>query len=441
MRAKLKKKIIGFALLTVILAVALGVCMGYTEKIDIQLGLAYYKNFPVVINSGDSVPDGAVTASELKVHSIDVGQADCTIIEFPDDKTMIIDGADRDTAGKNAILNYITTNLSTDFKYFDYAILTHPDADHCGSFDDVLSAYPARIFYRPNVLSTYKGFTDPGESDLLGTLSSKNKKDTAVYKNIIEVAYKSTADFTPEVRVLNPENTDYDISGGEGASKYTFTFYSPLSTSYGDWNDYSPIMVLNYGSFNMVFTGDAEEKNETEFANRVGSAATDGVDDKYDTFTDEFCANIIKAGHHGSSTSSQQSYLEIMLAGDSVADTRVIVSCGEGNSYGHPHAEALARYYALGISESNVLRTDVLGTLEFSANINASGESALYYGETKIASGTVSGDTIVYQKRLIYSHYIGSTKVNFVIVGWGAYAVVLVVGVLYLAVSSKQRKR
>jgi competence protein ComEC len=93
------------------------------------------------------------------VHFLDVGQGDCSIIRLPDGKTVIIDAGDTKTANKTKILNYIETNFG--IEYFDYAIVTHTDSDHCGGIKDVLTAYPAKTVYRPNVLAIRAGFTDP----------------------------------------------------------------------------------------------------------------------------------------------------------------------------------------------------------------------------------------------------------------------------------------
>ena len=65
-------------------------------------------------------------------------------------------------------------------------------------------------------------------------------------------------------------------------------------------------------------------------------------------------ADVFKAAHHGSSTSNTQAFL------DAVRPQAVVVSCGAGNSYGHPHSEALAAFATVG---AHVYRTDTEGTI------------------------------------------------------------------------------
>ena len=127
--------------------------------------------------------------------------------------------------------------------------------------------------------------------------------------------YAATDAFTPEVRVTDPADDSQTISGGDGENAYTYTFYSPLSHKYGttstvDWNEYSPIMILEYRGFKFALSGDAEKKNEAEFVAKVEAAKTDGITDKYDAFTDDYTVNLVKAGHHGSRTSTSQGYLD-----------------------------------------------------------------------------------------------------------------------------------
>ena len=84
-------------------------------------------------------------------------------------------------------------------------------------------------------------------------------------------------------------------------------FYSPLSPSYNDNNNYSPIMIVNYGDKSITLTGDAETKNESEFV----QAANKG-EGKFSIFTDSYSVDVIKLGHHGSRTSSSEDFLEVM---------------------------------------------------------------------------------------------------------------------------------
>ena len=108
---------------------------------------------------------------------------------------------------------------------------------------------------------------------------------------------------------------------------------------YGDnANDYSVGILLEHGENRFLLTGDAEEDSEADMLDN-------GID---------LSADVLKAAHHGSRTANTEAFLE------RVNPEYVVISCGEGNSYGHPHAEVLNRIREMGIK---VFRTDEEGTV------------------------------------------------------------------------------
>ena len=145
-------------------------------------------------------------------------------------------------------------------------------------------------------------------------------------------------------------------------------------------------MILNYRGFIFAMSGDAEKKNEEEFVRRTVDARTDGVEDKYDLFTDEFTVNVVKAGHHGSRTSTSQAYIDTITTEAGAAAAYYIISCGEDNKYGHPHPETLDRLGGMNVPESNILRTDVSGDLPFSVKIDSDGVYRMFYGDTQTSA-------------------------------------------------------
>lgn len=324
-------------------------------------------------------------SGSLSVHFVNVGQGDCCIIELPDGKTAIIDGAENKKVHEGQIQTFIDENLEG-LKYFDYAILTHPDSDHCGSLDYVLEKYPSRVCYRPNVEAVGTAsnpYTDPGKADLTADAVTK---DTDTYARAIAAMYATTADFESKVYVTDPSVAEQTIVGGSGEDRYVLNFYSPLSRKYSDWNEYSPITVLEYRGFKFAISGDAEKNNEREFCEKVAAAPTDGNDDKYDVFDDDFCVNVFKAGHHGSRTSSSQGFLDVMTTVEGAKDAYYVFSCNPvGNRYGHPHQEVLDRLTAMGVPEGNMLRTDKLGDLSFTVKFDGERYS-LFYGDIKTAA-------------------------------------------------------
>ena len=431
-----KKKILIIDIIAlIILAIVLGVSMVWSRDIELKLGLLYYvdadsvqKNDIVTLSDGvyaSAADDGA----GLYIHYVDVGQGDCTIIELPDGKTMIIDAGENKKNVETAIDGFISNTLGAEFRYFDYAILTHPDSDHCGSMDFVLNKYPARVSYRPNVQATNGSYVDPA-GDL------PKDKDTATYRTAIESMYTEIDGQPTVVYVTDPADENQTIIGED--NMYSFTFYSPLSEKYTDWNDYSPIMILSYNGFNFALSGDAEKANEAEFVAKVQAAPTDGVADKYDIFTDSYTVNAIKCGHHGSRTSTSQGYIDAITTPDGAKNAYYIISCGEGNSYKHPHSETLDRLKNMGVPEDNILRTDALGDITLSVRADANGVYNLYYGD-KATDAPVTTDpadkpeTEKKEQVLVYRK-VGSIKLTWGVVAWVVYAAIVVAAVVHIAI-------
>ena len=436
MNSEKKKIAIIDVLVLIVLAVVLGVSMAFSRDIELKLGLLYYAEVqeeaePEEDESGE---DGEIVDytkfPQLYVHFVDVGQGDCTIIELPDGKTMVIDGGENKKDVESAVQTFIDKTFSSDFKYFDYAILTHPDSDHCGSFDYILNKYPARVVYRPNVeaMGTEKNpYTDPGKADLK---SGAIEKSTGAYAAAVDAMYKEIDGKPNVVYVTDPSDEEQTIKGGEGDNAYSFTFYSPLSDNYGtkesdaSWNDYSPIMILEYKGFKFAMSGDAEEENLGEFVDKVQSAKTDGVTDKYDVFTDSYCVNVIKAGHHGSHNATTLDYLNAITTETGALGVYCVVSCGAGNSYKHPHQEALDRYRQIGVNESNILRTDLVGDITFSVHVDEQGVYKLYYGDKATKAPNLA---------LVYKT-IGSIELKWALVAWVIYAVLVIAAIVHIAV-------
>ena len=384
-------RILIVVLVGIILAVSVFM---FEDRIDSALGLktsSEQAEENVAQGDGEANPDsqgdaatGVIEKEDLNVHFVDVGQGDACIVELPDDKTMIIDGGDRDA--KDALLDYIEQNIKDDegntITYFDYAILTHTDADHCGSLDDVLLSYPAKNCYRPNVLSTYSGYTDP-DADMLS--ADCEGKSTKVYMEVLEAAYQSNPTVYINSYLLDPIVPE-GISEGEDGY-YSLSFYGPNSDSYNDSNNYSPIMVLEYEGEKFMLTGDCEKEGEAEFVEKVNAKSG-----KFAVFDDDYAVSVIKAGHHGSRTSTGEAFVEAITTPQSVQNTLIVISCGEGNSYGHPHQEKLDQFKAQGFKDENILRTDEKGSIVLSVRYDeASGEMRLFYGAGAMQKTPQSG--------------------------------------------------
>lgn len=235
----------------------------------------------------------------LEIHFMDVGQGDATLIR-QGNHAMLIDGGNNDqgTVLKSYLQYQGVENL-------DYVIGTHPDADHVGGLDVVLYKFSWDTVILPDL-----------------------QKDTKTYQEVLEVIEDKGK------KITYPEAGDvYTLGNAE------FTVISPTGEDYGEnWNDYSVGILLQFGENRFVFTGDAEEEAEQDM-----------IEEHVD-----LSADVLKAAHHGSDTANTMAFLE------EVRPTSVVISCGEGNSYGHPRAGAMNNFRSIG---AKVYRTDEQGTI------------------------------------------------------------------------------
>lgn len=249
--------------------------------------------------AGIQVKSKQTESNKLEVHYIDVGQGDATLIKCGD-AAMLIDAGENDKG--TLVQNYVKKQ---GIENLDYLIVTHPDSDHCGGADVIISKYDIDTVIMPDY-----------------------EKDTAAYRDVIKALdYK-------RYKVTDPVVGDsYEL--GEAR----FTIIAPNGSNYGEnSNNYSIGIILKHGDKKFVFTGDAEEDAEKDI-----------VDNKVD-----ISADVLKVGHHGSRTSSLQEFIE------AVGPEYAVISCGENNEYGHPHAATLN---TLRGGKVKVFRTDEQGSL------------------------------------------------------------------------------
>ena len=203
----------------------------------------------------------------MKVHFLNVGQADSTLITCGD-HAMLIDAGKNDD--KEPILNYIQNKAG--LTHLDYMIGTHPHEDHIGSMDSVIEAVSVDTVMLPNVTANTRTF-----QDVLTAIDEKGLFITV-----------------PEV------GETYSLGDA------SFTILGPVS-DYGDnLNDWSIALKITYGNTSFIFTGDAEADAE---ADMLGT----GLD---------LSADVYQVGHHGSRTSSSSALL------DAISPRYAVISCG-----------------------------------------------------------------------------------------------------------------
>ena len=301
--------------------------------------------------SATNVAQNGYSYGELFVHFVDIGQGDGIIVQFPNGQNMLID------AGPKSKVTQLTDYIdSLGITTFDYLIATHQDEDHIGGMPTVFDKYQVNYVFRPFVYSSYSS-GDLSSEDLPENFNDGNRAKTytcttKIYYEFLQSIvdercgwsfFNKDSDFTMDFTV---ENVDYSLS---------FDFLTPTSdiknVSYTDANDYSPIIILYYADYRIMFTGDAEKTTEKEFL------------DYYTDDISKFDVDLLKVGHHGSKTSSSQALIDIVRPEDSV------ISCGKGNKYKHPLTETLQRLADIG---SNIYRTDVQGTIILSVGKDGS---------------------------------------------------------------------
>ncbi len=253
----------------------------------------------------------STTSGITNVHFLDVGQGDSILI-CGSEKNVLIDGGER-SEGETVLENLEEFGVKT----IDCIIATHPHSDHIGGLVDVLE-YAAES---ENLTIKQVIVPDIPESDI---------PTSAVY-----------ADFLTGVdeNGLSVTFAEYQMTLDLGDS--IMTLYPPVSdANYSSLNDYSVCTSLVCGDISFFFTGDMETPEEYDL---LEGGYLSGVE-----------ATVLKAGHHGSSTSSSEELLA------QLNPKYVVISCGTKNSYGHPHQEALERFseYA-----NEIYRTDQQGTI------------------------------------------------------------------------------
>lgn len=234
---------------------------------------------------------------EMTIHFIDVGQGDATLLQGPNFTVLI----DTGTHTGNEVVPYLK---SQGVVSIDILIGTHEHADHIGQMDKVLKAFEVdEVWLAGNVQSTktFERVLDAIEESGAGYHEPRTGEEFQVGDLYIQVIHPS------------------DLTG--------------------NYNDDSIATRIQFGDIVLVFTGDTEKSGEQKILDR-------GYNIK---------AHILHVGHHGSTSSSTSAFL------DAVSPEIAVYSAGEGNAYGHPHAEIIERLKKRNIK---IYGTDIHGTVK-----------------------------------------------------------------------------
>lgn len=347
--AKQKQQIRSVAFLLVVAVIVCGVLF-YMDIAPFNFEIngdmfKYYSYTP--IRPSNSL--AGMNLSDFRLHVIDVNQGDCLLLQLPDGKNVLIDGAKKSDTIATGILNYLTSDViglkdANGVVTIDYVVLTHTDADHCGSLDDVIKSDKVNVLnvYRPMIMSKYAN--DPLKDYVIQNNYDYSTITTTVYSQFVEAVYNE-----------NGCNTFYNIGDvrltGTGYDLYffnpTYEMYQDITTA-ADKNNVSPVIILDVCGRRLALTGDADAEQEKNFIAQL-SDNNYGVDSSFGD------VDILKVAHHGGKESSTQAFLEV------VKPEYAIISVGEGNSYGHPRDEVIQRLAEVGCT--NIYRTDVSGSI------------------------------------------------------------------------------
>ena len=246
-----------------------------------------------------TTPPPIPEGDEVLVHIIDVGQGDAILVMTPDGNMLIDSG---ESTAREELIAYLEL---VNVKSFEYVVFTHPDSDHIGNADYVVENYSIKNIIMPDRVAT-----------------------TKTYDRMMDAIENSQANLI----IAEPGDEVY-------IGALLNTILAP-NDDYDDSNDASVVIKATFGETSIMLTGDAEKESETDMVKLYSKDILD--------------CDVLKVGHHGSRTSTSQDFL------DAVDPTIALISCGEGNKYGHPLPETLQRLEKKGIA---TYRTDIHGSI------------------------------------------------------------------------------
>lgn len=249
----------------------------------------------------------------LTVHYIDVGQADCALLECGG-QYMLIDGGNVNDS--SLVVSYLQKQGVQELAL---VVCTHAHEDHVGGLPGVLAVYPTNAVWSPT--RTY----------------SSNCFDDFVY-------YTDQQDLF----ITIPKPGDRF-----GLSNAQVTVLGPV-TAYADPNNTSIVLMVRFGENRFLFTGDMEKDAENDMLDA-------GADVK---------ADVLKMGHHGSETSTGYRFLY------AVDPTYAVISVGKGNTYGHPHDEPMSRLWDADVTVYRTDELGTIVAVSDGKNITFSWENA-----------------------------------------------------------------
>ncbi len=251
----------------------------------------------------------AKSSNILRTTMIDVGQGDAILVELPNGMNILVDAGMRNAknpSGDNRVTAFLSSKqIST----IDAFVITHPHADHMGGAAAVLNHCAIKNMYECNAIS---------KSQLVAEFEH-DVDSMHIHKEILYSGQQIVLDSNVRLYVFHPFHDSDSLQG--------------------NLNNHSVVIKLVYNKTSMLLCGDAEEPVEEDLTTSYGSFLH---------------TDVIKAGHHGSNTSSSIEFL------NSVHPKLALISVGNKNKFHHPSPKVMDRYDALGCKTE---RTDKHGAI------------------------------------------------------------------------------
>ncbi|MCR4407269.1 MAG: MBL fold metallo-hydrolase [Anaerolineae bacterium] len=269
-----------------------------------------------LIRSGTPTQPSLPQEGTLTVLFLDIGQGDSILVLSPNGHTMLIDGGN---SSKDADQVIVPTLKAHGYDRLDFLVATHPDQDHIGGLVAVLQEIPVKyaVFTgQEHTTQTYEAF-----------LEEVSRLKNAGQLTPVKARRGVALDFDPalKVEVLGPGD---DV------------------VQTGDTNNASVVIRLTYKAVSFVFTGDAEDDEESWILSQGGDVR----------------AQILKISHHGSKNGTGEAWLKAM------SPEVAVISVGADNRYGHPSSQVIER---LARRKIKIYRTDQQGTITVTTDGNS----------------------------------------------------------------------
>jgi len=240
----------------------------------------------------------AAAAAPLRLHFIDVGQGDSTLVECPNGQTLLIDAGSTSGRSPDEVQQYISRVLQPHGGDLDTLIVSHPDADHYNLIPEVLHDVSVGRAW-------FVGIADDYDGEVFRWLQREPRARTVLGPDVFD----------------RPARPNAAISCG---AAQVWILAAAVEASASPKNAMSIVVMIRHGDFEAMITGDATHDTEDVILARYPAAWLD--------------LDVLRVGHHGSEATSTSKRWA-----DTLSPKLAIISAGYENTYGHPRQEVVDR--------------------------------------------------------------------------------------------------